>query len=85
MIARLLQVIRRKRARTATLSCVAAFLIAGLTFGGTSIAVAIGIVALPLIAWAFDNDSGTFLILATLFVISIGIMVLLIGLMAISH
>ena len=60
-------------------------LVAGYGFGGTSVAVTLGILSLPALAWAFDNDSGTFLILATLLVITIGIMVLLIALMAITH
>jgi len=60
-------------------------LVAGYGFGGTSVAVALGILSLPALGWAFDNDSGTFLILATLLVITIGIMVLLIALMAITH
>ena len=71
--------------RNITLSCTALVMAAGYIFGGTSVAIAVAILALPPIAWAFDNDSGTFLILATLFVITIGIMVLLIALMAISH
>ncbi len=52
---------------------------------GISAAVAVAILALLPMAWAFDNESGTFLILATLFVITIGSMVMLITLMAISH
>jgi hypothetical protein len=73
------------RARTTTLSCTLLALIAGYGAGGTSVAVALGVLALPALAWAFDNASGTFLVLATLLVLAIGVMVLLIALMAIVH
>lgn len=59
-------------------------LVVGYAFGGSSVATAVAILALPPVAWAFDNDSGTFLILATLFVVTIGVMVLL-ALMALVH
>ena len=76
---------RLSRARTVTLSCTLVALVAGYGFGGSSVATAVAILALPPVAWAFDNDSGTFLILATLFVVTIGVMVLLIALMALVH
>ena len=79
------QLMRLSRVRTVTLSCTLLTLIIGYRFGGTGVAVALGFLALPALAWAFDNASGTFLVLATLFVITIGIMVLLIALMAITH
>ena len=76
---------RLSRSRTVTLSFTLVALIAGYGLAGTSVTVALGILSLPALAWAFDNDSGTFVILATLLVITIGIMVLLIALMAVIH
>ena len=66
-------------------SCTLLALIVGYCFGGTGVAVALGVLLLPVLAWGFDNDSGTFLVLATLFVIAVGVMVLLIALLAVTH
>ncbi len=76
---------RLTRARAITLLCVVSALTVGYGVGGTSVAVAVGVLALPALAWAYDNASGTFLILATLFVLTVGIMVLLIALMALAR
>ncbi|KQO06012.1 hypothetical protein [Sphingomonas sp. Leaf242] len=75
---------RLSRARTVTLSCTLVALVTGYGSGGISVSIASRYSLSP-VAWAFDNDSGTFLILATLFVVTIGVMVLLIALLALVH
>ena len=80
-----LQLMRVTGARPITLLCVMSALSVGYGLGGTGVAVAVGILSLPALAWAYDNASGTFLVLATLFVLTVGIMVLLIALMALTR
>ncbi len=58
--------------------------LSGYLAGGIGASVAVIILSLPPLAWAFDNRSGTFLVLAVLFVITVGIMVLLIALLALA-
>ncbi|MES3109232.1 hypothetical protein [Sphingomonas aurantiaca] len=76
---------RVTHARAVTLLCVVSALSVGYGLGGTSVAVAVGILSLPALAWAYDNATGTFLVLATLFVLTVGTMVLLIALMALAR
>ena len=79
------QLMRVTGARAVTLLCVVSALSVGYDLGGTGVAVAVGILSLPALAWAYDNATGTFLVLATLFVLTVGIMVLLIALMALAR
>ena len=79
------QLMRVTGARPITLLCVMSAVSVGYGLGGTGVAVAVGILSLPALAWAYDNASGTFLVLATLFVLTVGIMVLLIALMALTR
>jgi hypothetical protein len=79
------QLMRVTHARAVTLLCVVSALSVGYGLGGTSVAVAVGILSLPALAWAYDNATGTFLVLATLFVLTVGTMVLLIALMALTR
>ena len=52
---------------------------------GDAAAVLTCILALPLLAWRYDNRSGTFFPLAILFVLAVAILAILIGLVAIVH
>ncbi|MEG8030215.1 hypothetical protein QP178_18740 [Sphingomonas aurantiaca] len=79
------QLMRVTGARAVTLLCVVSALSVGYGLGGTGVAVAVGILSLPALAWAYDNATGTFLVLTSLFVLTVGIMVLLIALMALAR
>lgn len=44
-----------------------------------------GLVAIPWLAWRYDNDSGAFLIFAILFLLVLAIPALLLALLAATH
>ncbi len=56
----------------------------GMAFGGAGLAAA-SLMSFLWLAWRFDNDSGTFLVLAVLFLIVLSVLALLLGLMALAH
>jgi hypothetical protein len=56
----------------------------GVALGGRGIALAI-VLAIVGLAWRFDNQSGTYLVLAVLFLIAMAVPAMLLVLMAVTH
>ena len=56
----------------------------GISLGGRGIAIAI-ILAIVWLAWRFDNQSGTWLVLVVLFLIAMAVPAMLLLLMAVTH
>ena len=52
---------------------------------GSAAAIGVGLLALPVLAWRYDNRTGVFLPLSILFLTVIGILASLLGLIAIMH
>jgi hypothetical protein len=59
-------------------------LILGLSAGGPGVAVAI-LASFVWLAWRFDNQSGTFLVLAILLLLAVAVPAMLLVLMAVTH
>ena len=78
---------KRSTLRHAALSlappaAVAAFM--GLVYGAPAATLA-ALAAIPWLAWRYDNATGTFLVLAVLFLLVLAIPALLLALMAVTH
>ncbi len=58
--------------------------LAALSFGSGA-ALLTCVLALPVLAWRYDNRSGALFLLALLFVLAVTILAILIGLVAIVH
>ena len=56
----------------------------GVALGGRGMALAI-ILAIVWLAWRFDNQSGTYLVLVVLFLIAMAVPAMLLLLMAVTH
>ena len=56
----------------------------GARMGNAGIWMAI-LAAIPWLAWRYDNDSGTFLVFALLFLLVLGVAGLLLFLVAVTH
>lgn len=56
----------------------------GLLLDSRGLALA-AILSLPWLAWRYDNESGTFLVLAVLFLIMLAVPMLLLALMSVPH
>ena len=56
----------------------------GLLYGSPGATLA-ALAALPWLAWRYDNQTGTFLILAILFLMVLAVPALLLALMAVTH
>jgi hypothetical protein len=56
----------------------------GLMWAAAGLWVA-AVFSVPWLAWRYDNDSGTFLVFALLFLLIIGVTALLLFLMAVAH
>ena len=56
----------------------------GVLHGGPGVALA-ALAAIPWLAWRYDNETGTFLVLAILFLLVLAIPALLLTLIAVVH
>jgi len=54
-------------------------------FVGSAATLLVCVLALPIIAWRYDNPTGAFFPLAVLFVLAVAILIVLMGLVAVVH
>jgi hypothetical protein len=66
----------------APIAALLAALGAGMQTAGIWVAI---LVSIPWLAWRYDNDSGTWLVFAMLFLLILGVMGLLLFLIAVTH